>query len=60
MVYSLKKKWVPRWGGKTGLICQFAFSLVLQCLGVPRYPDAGENSTKHVIVTPLLVCPKCQ
>ena len=46
-------------GGKTGSICHFAFSLVLQCLGVPRYPDAGHNSPKSVIVTPLFVCPKC-
>ena len=49
----------PLWGGKTGSICHFAFSLVLQCLGVPRYPDAGKNSTKSAIVTPLFVCPEC-
>ena len=42
-------------GGKAGSICHFAFSLVLQCLGV----HAGKNDTKSVIVTPLLVCPKC-
>ena len=30
----------------------------LQCLRVPRYPDAGKNSTKRVIVTPLLMCIK--
>ena len=47
------------WEGKKGSICHFAFSLVLQCLGIPRYPDAGKNSTKSVIVTPLFVCPKC-
>ena len=46
-------------GGKTGSICHFAFSLVFQCLEVPTYPDAGKNSTKNVIVTPLFVCPKC-
>ena len=46
-------------GGKTGSICHFAFSLVLQRFGVPRYPDAGKNSTKSVVVTPLFVCPKC-
>ena len=23
-----------------------------QCFGVPTHPDAGENSTKSVIVTP--------
>ena len=45
-------------GGKTGSICHFAFSLVLQCLGVPRYPDAAKNSTKSVIVTPLVGYPK--
>ena len=45
-------------GGMTGSICHFAFSLVLQCLGVPRYPRAWKNSTKSVIVTPLFVCPK--
>ena len=49
----------PLWEGKTGSICHFAFSLVLQCLGVPRYPDAWKNSTKSVTVTPLFVCPKC-
>ena len=48
---------VPR-RGKTGSVCHFAFSLVLQCLGVPRYPGAGKNSTKSVIVTRLVVCPK--
>ena len=41
-------------GGKTGSMCHFAFHLVLQELGVPRYPDAGKHSTKSVIVTPLL------
>ena len=46
-------------GVRKGSICHFAFSLVLQCLGVPRYPDAGKNSTKSVIVTPpLFVCPQ--
>ena len=44
------------WEGKTGSICHFAFSLVLQCLAVPRYPDAGKNSTKSVVVKPLCVC----
>ena len=44
---------LPLWGGK------IAFSLVLQCLGVPKYPDAGKDSTKSVIVAPLFVCPKC-
>ena len=34
----------------------FRVSVVLQYLGVRRYPDAGENSTKSVIVTPLSVC----
>ena len=29
--------------GKQGSICHFAFSLVLQCLGVQRYPDAGKK-----------------
>ena len=42
--------------GKTGSICHFAFYLVLQCLGMLRYPDAGKNSTKNVIATPLFVC----
>ena len=46
-------------GGETGSICHFAFSLVLQCLGVPKYPDAGKNSPINVIVTPPFVCPKC-
>ena len=45
--------------GKEGSICHFPFSLVLLCLGVERYPDAGKNSTKNVIVTPPFVCPKC-
>ena len=43
------------WGGKTGSICHFAFSLVLQCIGVSKYPDTGKSSTKSVIVTPLFV-----
>ena len=43
-----------RWEGKTGPICHFAFSLVLERLGVLRYSDAGKNSTNNVIVTPLL------
>ena len=47
------------WGGKTGSICHFAVSLVLHCLGVQRYPPAGKNSTKSVIVTPLSVCLRC-
>ena len=47
------------WRGKTGSICHFRFSLVLQCLGVSRYPYAGKNSTENVIVTPLFLCPKC-
>ena len=49
----------PCGGGKKGSICHFALSLVLQCLGVPRYPDAGKSSTKSVVVPPLFVCPKC-
>ena len=44
-------------GGQNRSICHFAFSLVLQCLGVLSCPDAGENSTKNVIVTPLFECP---
>ena len=44
-------------GGKTGSICHLAFSLVLQCLGVPSYPDTWKNSTKSVIVTPLFLRP---
>ena len=47
------------WKGKTGSICHFAGSPVLQCLEVPRHPDAGKNSTKSVIVTPLFVSPIC-
>ena len=47
------------WGGEAGSICHLAFSLVLQCLGVSRYPYAGKNSTKYFTVTPLFVCPKC-
>ena len=31
------------WGGKKGLICHFAFSLVLQCLGVPKIPKCWER-----------------
>ena len=42
------------WEGKTGSICHFEFSLVLQCLGA----DAGKNSTRSVIVTPLFECLK--
>ena len=57
MAFQLKGGGV--WEGKTGSICHFAFSLVLQCLGVPEYPDAGKNSTKSVTVTPLFACPKC-
>ena len=34
-------------GGKTGSICHFAFSLVLQRLGVQRQPHAGKNSHCH-------------
>ena len=51
----------PLWGGgvKKGQFVIFCVSLVLQYLGVPTYPDAGKNSTKSVIVTPLFVCPKC-
>ena len=48
------------WGGggvKTGSVCHFAFFLVLQCLGVPKQPDAWKNSTKSVIVTRLLCAP---
>ena len=46
------------WGGKTGSICHFAFSIVLQYLAVPCYPDVGKNSTKCVIVTPVFVHPQ--
>ena len=46
-----------QWGGKKGSICHFAFSLVLQYLWVPTYPDAGKNSTKSVIVNPFLCAP---
>ena len=49
----------PLWEGKEGLTCHFRVSLVLQYFGVPRYPDAGKNSTESVIVTPLFVCLKC-
>ena len=45
-------------GGNTGSICHFAFSPVLQCLGVSRYRHAGKNSTKSVIVTPLFCVPQ--
>ena len=47
------------WKIRAGSICHFAFSLVLQRFGVPKYPDAGKNRTKSVTVTPLFVCPKC-
>ena len=35
-----------RWGGKTVSVSHFAFLLVLQCLGVPRYPDDGKTARK--------------
>ena len=38
---------------KQGRFVIFAFSLVLQCLGFPNYPDAGKNSTKNLTVTTL-------
>ena len=43
-------------GGRTGSICHFAISLVLQCLEVPRYPDAGKNSMKSVIFSHPFSC----
>ena len=54
-----KIDFVPVGGGggiKQGRFLSFCVSLVLQCLGVPRYPDTGKNSTKSVMVTPLFVC----
>ena len=42
-------------GGTTGSICHFGLSLV-QCLGVPRYPNTGEK-TPSIIVTPFLCAP---
>ena len=33
------------------------FPLFWSVFGVARYPDAGKNSTKNVIVTPLFVSP---
>ena len=44
-------------GGKTGSICHFPFSLVLQCLGVPRYPDAGKTARKVSLSHPFLCAP---
>ena len=35
-------------GGKTGSVCHFAFPLSLQCLGVPRYPNAGKKTARQV------------
>ena len=43
-------------GGKTGSICHFALSLVLQCLGVLIYQDAGKNSTKNVALSHPFLC----
>ena len=44
------------WGVKQGRFCHFAFSLVLQCLGVLIYPDAGKNIRKRVTVAPPFIC----
>ena len=44
------------WEGKARSICHFAFSLVLQCLGVPRYPDAGKHSTKNATLSHPFLC----
>ena len=43
-------------GGKTGSICHFAFSLILQCLEVARYPDAGKHSTKKASWSRAFMC----
>ena len=45
------------WEGKTGSICHFAFSLVLQCLEVPTYPDAGKTARKMSLSRPFLCVP---
>ena len=42
-------------GGKTGSICHFAFSLVLQCLGMPRYPDHSPFCVPQMLVKTLKV-----
>ena len=42
-------------GVKQGRSVILRCPLSLQRLGVPRHPDAGKNSTKSVIVTPLFV-----
>ena len=49
------------WGGKSGSICHFAFSLVLQYVGLSRYPGAGKKA-RHVslsrlrVVSPYVSC----
>ena len=43
-------------GGGNKVNLSFAFSLVLQRVGVSRYLDGGKNTTRTVIVTPLFVC----
>ena len=42
-------------GVKRGSICHFAFFLVLQCLGVSKYPDAGKTVRKCHCHTPFCV-----
>ena len=48
---------VWRGGGKTGSICHFAFALVLQCFGIPKYPDAVKIARKVSLF--FGVRPKC-
>ena len=38
-------------------ICHFAFSLVLQCWGVPRYSDVGKRAQTVSLSHPLLFAP---
>ena len=40
-------------GGGKQVDLSFYVFLVLQYLGVPKYPEAEKNSTRSVIVTPV-------
>ena len=44
------------WGGKTKSICHFPFSLVLQCLGLSRCPDAGKKTARKASLSNPFSC----
>ena len=44
--------------GKTGSICHLRVFPLRYSIRAPKYPEAGINSTKIVIVTPFLCVPQ--